>query len=1658
MAKKAKTNSIRQIQRAVEKLCGSASARVGGAQVGGAGAVRDACRFAECLYQDVPRAAHPAAPPAVLAAQALSLWQWGEARKAGQAKVRVLPMEAPSAKRGATPGHRLGLIIEIVNDDMPFLVDSVSAALTQRGIPVLELYHPVVQVNRDGRGRRMALSLDADSPPKSIAESYMRVEVDGGTDAKTPGQIQKWIETTLADVRVAVADWGKILGKLDATLVDLERNPPPLPKAEIAEGKALLGWMRQDHFTFLGYREYVYAAGKAQKNFMIAPGSGLGLLRDPRRRIMRSSNRAAIDTAPEVLEFLLKPELLMILKANYRSTVHRPVHLDYVAVKRFDGCGRAVGERRFVGLFTSTAYSRNPRDIPYLRRKIQHVMAKSKFDPASHDGKALQNILETYPRDELLQVSEEDLFRIAVGVLALSVRPRIGLFVRWDKFQRFVSCLVYTPRERFNTALRHKYQDILARAFAGRLAVHYTLMGDEPLARLHLIIAIPAGKAPQPDLAELQAELEKAARSWTEDLHDALADHYPPEAAARLARRYVEAFPSAYREANSTARALDDIDEIERLSDARSLAVRIAPAGDDAVLRLYHLKGPVALSDCLPILENAGFRVQKEQPYELAPSTPESAPTFVIRFLPPPGAPEEDIQSGYVRQEPELERAGSIAWIHEFYLSGAGGARVQSPGAKAQFEEMFLKVWFGDAEDDGFNRLVVAAELDWREAMLLRAYAKYLRQIGSNFSEAYMASCLGLNAEIARLLVALFHAKLKPGGASAQKPEKLHAAIEAALENVSNLDQDRMLRQFLNLIEATVRTSFYQPGPLQEIAGGPLKALALKFNPALIRDLPRPRPFAEISVYSPRVEGVHLRGGTVARGGLRWSDRREDFRTEILGLMKAQMVKNAVIVPVGAKGGFVPKRLPPPANREAWLAEGVASYKIFIDALLDITDNLSGAKVLPPKNVLRLDGDDPYLVVAADKGTTTFSDIANGRARAAQFWLDDAFASGGSSGYDHKKMGITARGAWELVKRHFREQGHNIQKVDFTVIGVGDMSGDVFGNGMLLSPHIKLLAAFDHRHIFIDPDPDTAKSFAERQRLFKLPRSSWADYDAKCMSHGAALIERSAKVARLTPEIKARFAIASDKLTPVELISILLRSEVDLLWLGGIGTYIKASSERHADVGDRANEAVRVNGDEVRAHVVGEGANLGCTQRGRIEFARASAQRQGGRINTDAVDNSAGVDCSDHEVNIKIALSAAQASGRISLRARDALLAKMTNEVAELVLRDNYRQGQALSLAEAEGPAALDSFARFMLALEKQGRLDRPLEALPDDETIDELRAAKQSLTRPELAVLMAYAKTTLYSELLASDLPDQAHCVGDLAGYFPTPMQKPFAREIARHRLRREIVATSVANSIVNRAGITFVYDLGAETGCSAADVARAYTLARDCFDLRDYWSAIEALDNVAPAAVQMQMLLKVRELHRYATLWFLRHDALLRDLAESVRAFAPGIRLLRDQMTAVIPENIRSAQAAAAAELQAARVPAALALRIAQSVALAPALDIVACARAQKRPVPPIAKTYFALGERFGFEQFRRAARGVAAKGHWERAALSSVIDDFYRQQRDLVAAVSKTGGIAAWEKRKGAAVARLDQSLNELRGLDDLDLAKLTVAARLIDDVLG
>jgi glutamate dehydrogenase len=1517
-------------------------------------------------------------------------------------------------------------IVATINDDKPFLVDSILSELGDRSLKIKAVFHPIFRVQRDGNGAFRGFDPEN---REGVAESMICVACSRAGSGEQLAAIESGIAGVLRDVSLAVADWKAMLGKLDESIAELWQNPPPAAREEIDESLAFLQWLKQNHFTFLGCRDYAFDPSGGGR---LAPvcESGLGLLRDPERRIIRrGSDRETL--TPAVRAFLTQPSPLIITKSLERSPVHRRVQEDYVGIKRFNAQGQLLGERRFIGLFTSTAYHDSPRDIPFLRRKVANVMARSGLPKGSHNAKALAVVLETFPRDELFQISEDDLLRIGPALAYLGDRPETKVFIRFDAFDRFATALVYFPADKFRGGLVRGLGAILTEMIGGQVTNAYPHTEEGQMTRIHYSIAFIEQPRRDYSAEALQQRIARAVRLWSDDFADALAKAMPPEQAEATFSRYVHAFSEAYREAFPPAEAILDIAKLEEVANAGPGALTLRSSSgasiSDGVIqfKIYHAGGVIELSDLLPVLEDFGLRAV------------------------------EEINHPVKRSDVQLT-------VHDLKLRGA--LHPERETAMRLFEDAFLTVWKGAAESDRLNRLVLQAELNWRDVAALRAIAKYLRQTAFNASQALMEEALSRNPRIAAALVRLFHARFDPAkrGDREAAQEKINAEIDEALMKVPSLDDDRIIRRFRNIIHSTLRTNFFQRGA----DGAPKASIAFKIDSGKVDELPLPRPMVEIFLYSPEVEGVHLRFGKVARGGLRWSDRREDFRTEVLSLVKAQQVKNAVIVPVGSKGGFYPKRLPSPSNREAWLNAGIAAYKSFVGALLDVTDNIGrDGRIVAPKDVVRHDGDDPYLVVAADKGTATFSDIANGISRERGFWLDDAFASGGSVGYDHKKMGITAKGAWEAVKRHFREIGTDIQTTPFTAVGVGDMSGDVFGNGMLLSKATKLVAAFDHRDIFLDPDPDPAVSFVERKRVFDLPRSSWADYDQSKISKGGGVYSRAMKRIPLSPEVRALTGLAADHAEPTELMRALLKAPVDLVWFGGIGTFVKASSESNADAGDKANDAVRIDGRDVGAKVVGEGANLGFTQAGRIEYARG-----GGRINTDAIDNSAGVDTSDHEVNLKILLNGAIAAGELKAPERDPLLARMTDDVASLVLADNYNQTLALSVAQSGGYWESDAYGRFMRGLEREGRLNRAVEGLPSNDNLRERANRQEGLTRPELAVLLAYAKLQLFDELNASSLPDDPFFTATaLQGYFPREAGDRFPKALSAHRLKREIVATVVGNDIVNRGGPVFMHRLKEASAAEAPALARAYTMALHAFSIDKLAQRINALDNQVSAAVQVVMHAKLALHLQRQTLWFHRQVPASVAIAEAIATHKAGIERLRGTFSTLVSEAESRAIEAAIAELRDADVP----LDIADDVAVLPAIgatpDIARLSSETGKPIDMVAGAYFCASRTIGVDRLRLSAERMNLPEHWDRLAVRRLIDDLAVHQRTLTSraldggnsGVDRNDGaaaVAAWAEAHSEQVDRVSGLITDLERSGTFTVARLTLAAGQIRDLLA
>jgi glutamate dehydrogenase len=1550
-----------------------------------------------------------ASEPRYLANAVLSHLSWARNRSAGTAKVRVF-----NPQDGRDGWHSDNTIVQVVNDDMPFLVDSLTMCLNELGRGIQITMHPILRASRTRAGRLTDLK-PSENGSAGKAESLIYMETGKELDAGELETVQRALESTLHDVRAAVEDWPAMLEELTAGRDHIQRHTPQQPGL-LEESCALIDWLADDHFTLLGYREYKLSKGRDKDRLVPIAGTGLGILRDDAERPAGS----LVLTGPDQREARSKNPLV-ITKSQRRSSVHRSGYLDQISIKLFGKSGMPVGVRRFVGLYTSTVYSEKPLDIPLLRLKVNEVMRESGLDPRSHRGKALQHILNTFPRDDLFQIAISDLTRIATGILDLQERSQVRLFCRRDALSRYYSCFVYLPRDHYTAQVRTRIEQILLESFNGTHIETKLTISESVLARLEASIRTPQDQESSPRLRNIEAKLRKAVQSWTDQLRGVLLEHLDEKTALSLFDRFGRCFPVSYQEEVSPQLASADIQNLAAVLDGESsieMSLEHTSAEMDGRLRFRVCRAgePIPLYTVVPILERMSMKVLNERVYRIGASP-------------------------------------NPAWIQEFALAPSTATPGKIAKLESRFLGAFLATFAGRCENDEFNSFVLLADLDWREVSLMRAYCKYLLQTGLPFSQAYMQQVLARHADFTNALVARFHAQFDPGRSrnSRRKLERAsQATIDTVLEKVTNLDEDRILRAYLGMLQGTLRTNYFQLENQE-----PKDYLVFKLDPAQLAELPKPRPMFEIFVYSPRVEGVHLRADRVARGGLRWSDRREDFRTEILGLMKAQQVKNTIIVPSGAKGGFVCKQLPE-GGRDAVQAEVVACYKTFVSGLLDVTDNIVGDRIAPPEQVVRRDSDDPYLVVAADKGTATFSDTANEISAEYGFWLGDAFASGGSDGYDHKKMGITARGAWESVKRHFRELGTDVQTEPVTVIGIGDMAGDVFGNGMLLSKHIKLVAAFNHMHIFLDPDPDPAVSYAERQRLFALPRSSWDDYASDKLSTGGGIYSRQTKSIELHPAAQAMLGLEKSKLTPLELIRAVLRMQADLLWNGGIGTYVKASSESHIDAGDPANDAVRVDADELNCRVIGEGGNLGITQLGRIEFSL-----RGGLVNSDFIDNSAGVDSSDHEVNIKILLDEAIRRRKLPRAERRRLLAQMTSTVAKLVLRNNYAQTQALSVMDTQSFERLGENARLIRTLEAQVQMDRDLEFLPTDETIAERRSIGKSLTRPELAVIFSYAKIGLTAQLMASEILEDTYFDDTLETYFPPRLQKRFAPSMRVHQLRREIIAMRIANDLVNRMGPAFTFRTIEDTAAGVAQVVRAYTIVRDVFDIRPIWDAIEAVDYKVPPRLQYELIFQISRLLRRAVYWLLQQHPGRLDVAELVAKMRPGANTITNGLLDLETSAGRERVQADIDRLKDMGVGPKLAPKLAGLRALTQTLDILSVSESNGLEVGETAKLYFELADALELNWIRQEIEDLAVDGRWQAVARDTLRQNLARQQSSVLDRIlsrrrqqSPRAALSSWLDEHSAAIARICQIVQDMRAQEGADFATLSVAIREIE----
>ncbi|GAA0314408.1 NAD-glutamate dehydrogenase [Psychrobacter aestuarii] len=1523
--------------------------------------------------------------------------------------------------------HSSHTVIQMVAYDRPFLVDTLLMSLEAQGIDVHRTYNTIINVQRDDNGGIEKLSRVEESNTSHLSLIHCEIAYQDNADLPALRQILLDKIDTLDTV---VGDWKQMRNRLIDLKGELANKPLPEVFYSKEEIQAFLDWILDDHFIFLGYREYRLEGGErievggnldanTDLNLYAIGNSGLGLLRGSEEDVLSES----FSKLPTVLKRLLtEPRVLMLSKSSRVSPVHRPVYMDFLGIHKFDDNGKLVGEYRFIGLFTSQAYQLSVQQIPLLREKANKIMTLAELPRDGHAYHKMMHVINTLPRDDLFQASIEELYPVVSGITQLQDKKSLRLFSRVDHYQRFVSCLVYIPRDKFNTELRIKVQNLLKDAYGGTSSGFTTEFNESDHARVHVHVRTVPGEVKEVDTALLEQKLTALMQSWTDHYQKMLLDNVGEQQANILNRRFLNYIPAAYKEHFDTRTAIEDTKRLAKLDENNGLIWHLYQSTGDASnqlhLKLYGLNQPVILSKVLPILENFGVSVVSAQTYEF-------------------DLPEHPV------------------WMQEYELTLQHVDTVDMRVVRGQFEESLRNIWTGLIESDSFNELVLTTKLDTYDVVVLRALSRYMQQARAPFSGTYIQQTVVKNSDISVALCDLFDARMNPAHGDDERQEKtknIEAKITAALAKVDSLDEDRILRWYLDLINAMVRTNFYQ----RTEEGERKDRLSFKFCAADIPNLPKPKPMFEIFVYSPRVEAVHLRGGKVARGGLRWSDRMEDFRTEVLGLVKAQMVKNAVIVPVGSKGGFIVKTKTMADGRDAFQAEGIACYQTFLRGMLDVTDNIVDGTIVPPANTVRHDEDDPYLVVAADKGTATFSDIANALAAEYNFWLDDAFASGGSVGYDHKAMGITARGAWESVKRHFRMRGMDIQtRDDFTVVGIGDMSGDVFGNGLLLSTHTKLVAAFNHMHIFIDPTPDTQSSYAERERLFALPRSTWEDYDSALISAGGGIFSRKDKSIAITEEMKAAFDITADSLTPNELISALLKAPVDLIWNGGIGTYVKSVNETHADVGDRANDAVRVNGNELRAAVIGEGGNLGLTQQGRIEYAQ-----KGGRVYTDAIDNSGGVNCSDHEVNIKILLGKVVEQGDMTLKQRNELLESMTDTVAELVLRQNYLQPQAIELSHIRASANLSDHQRFIQLLESEQRLDRAIEYLPSDEEIAKRQKAGTGLTNPELAVVLAYGKMWVYDNLLSSDLPDDPYFINELRKYFPDELVGRFFDEMTEHRLHREIISTYLTNSVVNRLGIEALFRLYEETDQSLATIIRAYAITRDVFNVTEAWVQLEALDNQVDATLLLELELRLRDVLERGVVWFINTFGQKLQVADMIERFGASVERLtqaggfvEQQFADYLQEDTNALRADGLSEDDAALF-AVLPYRV-------DALDAALLAEQYERPVDEIAALYFKAYQVLQLDWMIDNIAQLPQNDYWDRRARHALVNELSRSLRLLMDGVlsqpDAKAAFAEWQERHAAQIEEMTADMYKLSSNDE-DVISLSTLSVLMSEISG
>lgn len=1553
-------------------------------------------------------------------------WQFMASYDRRQPKIRLI--NPGLAEDGWVSSHT---VLVVLQRDMPFLVDSLRIELNRRSIPIYTIKSTVLTVERDGT-RLVRVQERNGTQANEDHEALIVMEISAQSDTDELAAIVASLHSVLAEVEQVVSDYQPMRAAVLAAEQNLSFMQDTACVARVQETKAFLRWLTEDKFTFLGYSEYEFCDVDGKKTLREIPAQRLGIFA---LRAAPAAMLAADSFNEGMARFHLVPQPIVFSKSSLRARVHRYAYSDYVIVKRFNAQGDVIGEARFLGLYTSAVYLMNPTEIPLISTKVAQVFARSELLESSHDGKNFRQLLETFPRNEIFLSSSAELFETLMGVARINERSMVRLFMRRDPFGKFINFIVYVPRDYFSTKVRLAIQELIGRAIGSSECEFTTYFSESILARVYLVFKLEKGLLPPVDVAALQAGIVNITRSWEDFLLGALLEAHGEEASAQLLREYRDAFSSAYQEQYDARTAVQDIHTInhllETLTDTSLAAapialsiyqLRVQEQGAFLQFKIFHPNTTLALSDVIPVLENLGFRVVSESAY--------------------------DIRSN----------SGQIVWLHDFKLAHQAAADLPFAALKTVLADAFIAIWQGAADNDAFNSLVGAVGLEWRYVVMLRAYASYMHQTLFPFSIHYIASALVSQADLTRNLVELFRCKFDPQVQQESTPaqiDSIRTQIISGLDRVQNLNDDRIIRRFMALIDNSLRTNFYQC----DSQGASKPYLSIKFSPRGLAEIPEPRPLFEIFVYATRMEGVHLRTSKVARGGLRWSDRLQDYRTEILGLVKAQQVKNAVIVPSGAKGGFVCKKMPANASREQQQQEAIACYQWFIRGLLDLTDNFIDGGVIAPLNTLCYDENDPYLVVAADKGTASFSDIANALSLEYNHWLGDAFASGGSQGYDHKGMGITARGAWISVQRHFREKEIDVQTQPISVVGIGDMAGDVFGNGMLLSPALMLVAAFNHQHIFIDPDPDPALSFRERQRLFALPKSTWADYDKTLISEGGGVFDRSAKTIAISAQMRARFALDAGSLTPTELINLLLQAPVDLIWNGGIGTYVKAASETHAEVGDKANDSLRVNGEQLRCKVFGEGGNLGMTQRGRVEYCL-----QGGACNTDFIDNAGGVDCSDHEVNIKILLNEIVANGDLTQKQRNQLLVDMTDNVAQLVLYNNRRQVQAISVAQSEALARSAEYRRVMNALQQQGRLNRKLEFLPSDEALLERQTQGKALTRPELAILISYAKAVLKEDLAQVAIADDDYMAAFIETAFPQKISQLFPLALRNHRLRHEIVATQIANDMVNTMGISFAQRLMESTGASAGDIAKAYVIARDIYAMPEFLAALERTSTSISSTLQLQLINGMMRKIRRATRWFLRNRRSYLNPATEVELFSPGMMHINENLVHLLNGETLQEWLAATDHLRALGLPESLIKRAAHPADLYSGLSVIEAARIANQPVEALAKVYFALGNYLSLPWFSTQISNLPVDNFWQAMARETYLGDLESQLRtlsvSLVRLMDETQDleqlIARWSAQHQLLIARWKSMVNELQAVNGTDFAMIAVALRDLLDL--